>query len=245
MKINDLKIVVENLKGSYKKFADTIEEYPILGITYPTHYGYIKGFASEDNEDLDVFIGSGSLFGYIKVKRDDTPNGIETKVFLNISDEEYRQITEVFSPVLSESNTFNTDDEFLSFLMQFKDKRPNLGVILIGVKDLNKANDFYTTAFGMIVEDFRPPFMEGRLGDGLIFNIEEDTEDRDEKWAERNIGTYKNSVLSVNNIDQFIQNVKRAGGSVAKEPVQMPWGYIEAHITDLDGNIFVVEQENI
>jgi hypothetical protein len=44
MKILDLKIVIENLRGSYKKFADSLEEYPILGVTFPVHYGYIDGY---------------------------------------------------------------------------------------------------------------------------------------------------------------------------------------------------------
>lgn len=243
MKISDLKIIIENLRGSYKKFADSLDEYPILGVTYPTHYGYIKGYVSEDNQDLDVFIGNGSLLGYIKVRRDDTPEGIETKVFLHISDDEYNKIIEIYEPVLSEKEVIETEDDFLSFLESFKDKRPILGVILIGVSSLEKAKDFYVNAFGMVIDEFRPPFMEGYLGDGLIFNIEENTSTRDAGWAERNVGTYKNTVLSVKDIFSFLQKVESSGGSIIKKPEEMPWGYLEAQITDLDKNLFVVEQE--
>ena len=94
----------------------------------------------------------------------------------------------------------------------------------------------------MIIEEFRPPFMEGHLGDELTFNIEENDAARDSEWANRNIGTYKNSILSVPDIGIFIDKVKQAGGSVTKEPTKMPWGYLEAHVTDLDGNTFIVEQ---
>ena len=65
MKLFDLKIVIENLRGSYKKFADTLEEYPILGVTFPVHYGYIDGYIGEDTHDLDVFVGSGEIHGII------------------------------------------------------------------------------------------------------------------------------------------------------------------------------------
>jgi len=243
MEIKDLRFVIENLRGSYKKFTDSLDEYPILGVTYPTHYGYIKGFVSEDNHDLDVFVGDGQLFGYIRVKRDDVPNGIETKVFIHISEKEYEEIKQAYKPVLAEINTFSNETEFISFLNTFKDCRPNLGVILVGVKNLTKSKDFYEKAFGMIIDEFRPPFMEGHLANKLIFNIEENIETRDEKWAERNIGTYKNTVLSVTDINDFIEKVKSAGGLIIKDVEKKPWGYLETQIADIDGNIFVVEQE--
>lgn len=243
MKITDLKIIIENLRGSYKKFADSLDEYPILGVTYPTHYGYIKGYVSEDNHDLDAFIGNGSLCGYIKVKRYDFPNGIETKVFLHISDDEYKKIIEAYEPVLSENTIIEKEDALISFLENFKDKRPTLGVILIGVSNLEKAQDFYVNAFGMIIDEFRPPFMEGHLGDELIFNIEENTSTRDAGWLKRNVGTYKNTILSVDDISYFLQKVELCGGSIVQKPEEVPWGYLEAQITDLDNNIFVVEQK--
>ena len=53
----------------------------MLGVRFPTEYGYIKGYTSEDGHDLDVFVGSGKVVGYMHMKRDDSPNGIETKPF--------------------------------------------------------------------------------------------------------------------------------------------------------------------
>jgi hypothetical protein len=116
MEIKDLRIVIENLRGSYKKFADSLEEYPILGVTYPTHYGYIEGFIGEDGHDLDVFVGNGHLNGYIKVSRDDAQNGVETKMFVQISEQEYEEVLQIFKPVIIESRVFKNDNEFLSFL---------------------------------------------------------------------------------------------------------------------------------
>lgn len=122
MKIEDLVIVIENLRGSYKKFADTLEEYPVLGVTFPTHYGYIQGYIGEDRHDLDIFVGSGDLMGYIKMERDDVDGGIETKMFLKISEDELSEIEERYKPVLAGTQRFNSEQEFLEHIQQFKDK---------------------------------------------------------------------------------------------------------------------------
>lgn len=119
MNISDLQIVIENPSGSYKKFVDSPEEYPVLGVTYPTHYGYIIGYKSEDGHDLDVFIGNGELYGLMQVERDDTPNGVETKFFLGVSQEEINKIKSQFDPVIAKIDTFD-QTEFLKKLTEFK-----------------------------------------------------------------------------------------------------------------------------
>lgn len=97
-----LKFVIENSRGTYKKFADSLDEYPILGVTFPTHYGYIDGYVSEDDHDLDVFIGSGTLHGILRVNRDDVPNGVETKIILYVTENEYLEIEKVYKLVINE-----------------------------------------------------------------------------------------------------------------------------------------------
>lgn len=119
MNISDLEIVIENLSGTYKKFADSLDEYPILGVTYPTHYGYIKGYKSEDGHDLDVFIGNGEFFGLMKVKRDEIPGGIETKFILGVSSKEFEEIKQQFELVIAEVKTFDQDG-FFKRIMSFK-----------------------------------------------------------------------------------------------------------------------------
>lgn len=119
MNISDLEIVIENLSGSYKKFADSLEDYPILGVTYPTHYGYIKGYKSEDGHDLDVFIGNGDIFGWMKVKRDEIPDGIETKFIIGVNKKEFDEIKQQFGPVIAELKSFD-QNEFLERIQLFK-----------------------------------------------------------------------------------------------------------------------------
>lgn len=115
----ELKFVIENPKGSYKKFADTLDEYPILGVTFPTHYGYIDGYMSEDHHDLDVFIGSGNLFGILRVKRDDVPGGIETKVMFYVTEKEYEEIEQAYKLVIHEMKTLN-EEEMVQLVTSFK-----------------------------------------------------------------------------------------------------------------------------
>ena len=121
MRLSDLEFVIENPSGSYKKFADSLEEYPILGVTYPTHYGYIKGFRSEDSQDLDVFIGNGNIFGEMQVDRhEDGVAYVETKMLFGINQSEYDSIQAIFLPVITEMKKYESSDEFLSKLENFR-----------------------------------------------------------------------------------------------------------------------------
>jgi inorganic pyrophosphatase len=66
----DLKIIIENPTGTSKAFRRKSsgdrrwKDYPLSGITYPVDYGYINGFNGEGNMGLDVFVGSGDIYGY-------------------------------------------------------------------------------------------------------------------------------------------------------------------------------------
>jgi hypothetical protein len=114
------RIVIENLKGSYKKFADSLDEYPILGVTFPCEYGYIEGYKGEDDADLDIFLGSGDTFGYMIVRRDDARGGLETKILYKISNEEIEQIKEEYGPVLDSVTILNSEQEILDYIQRFK-----------------------------------------------------------------------------------------------------------------------------
>lgn len=116
------KIVIENKKGSYKSFEtedDPVQsDYPLKGVTYPVDYGYIEGYKSEDDEDLDIFIGSGDRHGMIKVWRLDVP--IETKFISNVTEKEYEEIIKEFNPVLRDKKLFVNEIEFINALEEYK-----------------------------------------------------------------------------------------------------------------------------
>jgi inorganic pyrophosphatase len=125
MKLFDLKIVIENLRGSYKKFADTLEEYPILGVTFPVHYGYIDGYIGEDTHDLDVFVGSGEIHGIMRVNRDDVVGGIETKLIIYVTEKEFDEIAETYKLVINEIRKVS-EEEIINLLPTFLDKKKSI-----------------------------------------------------------------------------------------------------------------------
>ncbi len=125
MKLFDLKIVIENLRGSYKKFADTLEEYPILGVTFPVHYGYIDGYIGEDTHDLDVFVGSGEIHGIMKVNRDDVVGGTETKLIIYVTEKEFDEITETYKLVINQIKKVS-EEEIINLLPTFLGKKKSI-----------------------------------------------------------------------------------------------------------------------
>lgn len=116
---SQFQITIEQPKGSYKSFVDEDEpsSYPLKGVTYPVDYGYIDGYTAEDNAELDVFVGSGILCGYLIVWRLDVPT--ETKMILNVTEQEMHEITQVFAPVLREIKVLS-ELEWKEKIQEFK-----------------------------------------------------------------------------------------------------------------------------
>ncbi len=117
-----------------------------------------------------------------------------------------------------------------------------IGAFLIGVKDLTKSRKFYEKVFGMEIVEFRPPFMQGKLGD-FEFNIEENADYREKDWAKHNIGTRKSFTFEVEDVFAFFELATKHGASVIHEPQKQEWGWYDGVIADIDGNEFVIEQE--
>lgn len=114
---SDFGIVIENPKGSYKSFESATTDYPLKGVTYPVDYGYIKGHEGEDGAELDVFVGTGDLRGFMVVWRLDVPK--ETKMFINVTQDQLDQILEAFKPVVLSHEALEEAD-FLDKLSHFK-----------------------------------------------------------------------------------------------------------------------------
>lgn len=149
MTLFDLQITVENVRGSYKKFS---EGYPVPGVTFPTHYGFMQGYKSEDGHDLDVFLGDGDLHGYIKMKRPSFPDGVETKMCVFVSQGELVAINEAYAPVMIEVKLLN-EDEFLQTIEQYHVKSDNKECDIPYVNLLSPDHEslihFYTNVVGL------------------------------------------------------------------------------------------------
>ena len=118
--LHNLEFTIEHLRGMYKKFVDSTDEYPILGVTFPTHYGYIKGYASEDGHDLDVFVGNGDMYGYVVMTRDDSPTGNETKTIVAVDQAEWDAIYAEYEKVIEKMEELDGPDAYFGFIQQFK-----------------------------------------------------------------------------------------------------------------------------
>ncbi len=120
--ITSKEIVIEQPAGTYKSFEiennPVWKDYPLSGVIYPVDYSYIKGYTSEDNDDLDIFVGSGALCGYIKIWRCDVP--LETKIIYKVTPGEYDTIIKTFKSVIKEKRVFENKTLFNAFFKAYK-----------------------------------------------------------------------------------------------------------------------------
>jgi len=117
-----------------------------------------------------------------------------------------------------------------------------LNSILIGVSDIMKAKPFYEKVFGVEFSEVRPPFSCFTMN-GIEFNIEEISPERAPGWAEKYIGTDKPISFEVDDTDAFLKVVVENGGKIISNPIERPWGWKDGEFADLDGNVFIIEQE--
>ena len=100
-----------------KTYKEVFFKCDQLGVIYPTDYGHINGYVGEDEDKLDIFVGSGNKFGYIKVYRLDVKS--ETKFLYNVSQEEIDSIIKAFEKVLISFKIFSKKI-FLEKIEKFK-----------------------------------------------------------------------------------------------------------------------------
>ena len=124
-----------------------------------------------------------------------------------------------------------------------KNNFPELGPIIIGTSDIEKAKAFYTKVFGIVVEAESLNYVSAKAVDGTHIELEQDSENRFPNWSENNVGTYKNSEFQVGDIFSFFENVEANGGKVISSPVERPWGGYGGEISDPEGNMFLISQK--
>ncbi len=118
----------------------------------------------------------------------------------------------------------------------------SFGAVLIGVQDILKSQPFYENVFGVVFNEIRPPFSSFTMN-GIEFQIEENSPNRSEGWAKKYLGGSKGFCFETDDIEAFLKKVIENGGAITAELHDHPWGYREANFADLDGNIFIIEQE--
>lgn len=105
--------------GQYKAFVDDDDPYPLKGVTYPVAYGYIPGYIAQDGHELDVFVGSGEINGYILVHRPELSDG-EHKIYVKVTDQEEAAILDQFQPVLLANGRYETPEDLMAAIKPFE-----------------------------------------------------------------------------------------------------------------------------
>jgi hypothetical protein len=115
---------VECKAGEYKDFGQSPEStYPLKGVTYPVDYGDIEGYKTEDSANLDLFVGTKNdgLRGYLVVHRPELEAG-EHKFYINLSEEEEKQVIDAFNPVIIQHGRYETQQDMSNAVEIFKVK---------------------------------------------------------------------------------------------------------------------------
>ena len=113
----------------------------------------------------------------------------------------------------------------------------------IPADDPERAKRFYQAVFGVVIErEDGAHYTLARGVDGTRIELEGMSEHRFPGWAERHIGTYKNSEFAVTDIQAFVASVVEHGGRIVTPPVARPWGGFGAEVADPDGNVLPISQ---
>ncbi len=125
-----------------------------------------------------------------------------------------------------------------------KNNFPQLRSIIIGTSNMERAKNFYTSVFGVVIEnDESSHYVSAHLSDGNHIELEGNSENRFSNWVKHNVGTYKNTEFFVPDINLFFQTVEENGGTIITKPVPRPWGGFGGEIADPDGNIIAISQK--
>ena len=121
----------------------------------------------------------------------------------------------------------------------------SLGANLIGVKNITKAQEWYTKVFGMKTVECRPPeFLEMKLGTNTFY-IETKNPKRAKGFEEEfRVGERSSAIIAVSNMQAFIQKCKKLKVKILVQPIKQFWGGWNAVIADPDGNEFIIDQDD-
>lgn len=105
----------------------------------------------------------------------------------------------------------------------------NVKIILLPVKDVEKAKKFYNTFLGTepyVDSPYYIGYKSGELEVGLVPNSESIV-----------------SMIEVDDINASVKALKDAGGEVVSEPKDVAEGLLVAQVKDADGNVVGFRQQ--
>ncbi len=122
---------------------------------------------------------------------------------------------------------------------------PQISAITLGVRDLNRAKQFYSEGLGCPIEQDQAGFVSFNLGSGssTLALYAWDALAADAGVASDGSGfrgiTLNYIVPSTERVDEVLAQAKHAGGKIAKPAQRAQWGYF-GYFSDPDGYLWKV-----
>jgi catechol 2,3-dioxygenase-like lactoylglutathione lyase family enzyme len=124
--------------------------------------------------------------------------------------------------------------------------KPQISAITLGVRDLNRAKQFYNEGLGCQVEQDQGGFVSFNLGNGssalalYTWNaLAADAGVASDGSGFRGI-TLNYIVPSAEHVDEVLAQVQRAGGTIARPAQRAQWGGYFGYFADPDGYLWKV-----
>jgi catechol 2,3-dioxygenase-like lactoylglutathione lyase family enzyme len=123
---------------------------------------------------------------------------------------------------------------------------PHVSVITLGVRDLNRAKQFYSEGLGWPIQQDYAEWVSFSLGNGssLLGLYPWDALAADAGVASDGSGfrgfTLSYIVRSEERVDAVLAEAERAGGTIARPAQHSPWGGRFGYFTDPDGYLWKV-----
>ena len=124
--------------------------------------------------------------------------------------------------------------------------KPHVSAITLGVKDVNRAKEFYKSLGWPIQQDYQGVWVSFSLNNGssALGLRAWDTVAGDAGVPPTGSGfrgiTFSYDVRSKERVDAVLAEAKRAGGKIAKPAEDAAWGGYSGYFTDPDGYLWKV-----
>jgi catechol 2,3-dioxygenase-like lactoylglutathione lyase family enzyme len=124
--------------------------------------------------------------------------------------------------------------------------KPHISIISLGVRNFNRAKQFYTEGLGWPIQQEQDEWVCFSLGEGssaLTLYSWDNTASEAGVPAEGSgfRGTvFAYNVRSEERVDEVMAEAERAGGTITKPPASTAWGGYSGYFTDPEGYIWEV-----
>ncbi|WP_350287353.1 VOC family protein [uncultured Croceitalea sp.] len=120
-----------------------------------------------------------------------------------------------------------------------------LTIITLGVNNLERATEFYETKFEWSKSGSSNEFISFFTLNGIQLALYERKELAKDAMVDHNGSGFKGFTLayntrSVKEVDRIIENLKRKGVVIVKEPQKTSWGGYSSYASDMDNNLWEI-----